>query len=69
MPEKAEKNLRLHGKYKVDDNARDFAVALARRKDPAANYAAEAVVIYDLNRSGAYGMPSAQKEALTGENK
>ena len=39
-----------HAKYKVDDNARDRAVAIARRNDPAANHAAEAVVIYDLHR-------------------
>ena len=46
----------LHGKYKVDDNARDRAVALARRADPAADHAAEDVVIYDLQRSGAWGL-------------
>ena len=44
----------LHAKYKVDDNARDRAVAAARRRYPAANQAAEAVVIYDLQRDGAY---------------
>ena len=37
-----------HGQYRVDDNAQDRAVAIARRNDPAANHAAEAVVIYDL---------------------
>ncbi len=47
---------RLHAVYKRDDNARDRAVALARRSNPAANHAAEAVVIYDLQRPGAYGM-------------
>jgi tetratricopeptide (TPR) repeat protein len=41
----------LHLKYKPDDNARDRAVALARQKYPAANKAAEAVVIYDLGAS------------------
>ncbi|MCA9262658.1 MAG: hypothetical protein KDA60_02370 [Planctomycetales bacterium] len=40
----------LHAKYKPDDNARDRAVSLARQKYPAANHAAEAVVIYDLQR-------------------
>ena len=34
--------------------ARDQAVAAARIKYPAGNHAAEAVVIYDLNRDGAY---------------
>ncbi|MCH2133559.1 MAG: hypothetical protein MK116_07400 [Phycisphaerales bacterium] len=38
----------LHGTYKVDDNARDRAIAEAREKYPAANQASEAVVIYDL---------------------
>jgi tetratricopeptide (TPR) repeat protein len=41
----------LHLKYKPDDNARDRAVAAARKKYPAANKAAEAVVIYDLGAS------------------
>ncbi|HSR70614.1 MAG TPA: multiheme c-type cytochrome [Acidobacteriota bacterium] len=41
----------LHAKYKPDDNARDRAITTARRLDPAADHAAEAVVIYDLNRS------------------
>jgi tetratricopeptide (TPR) repeat protein len=49
----------LHARYKPDDNARDRAVALARRADPAANHAAEDVVIYDLQRPGTYGLPAA----------
>ena len=47
--ESAEKHFRLHAKYKPDDNARDSAFAKARIKYPAANRAAEAIVIYDLN--------------------
>jgi tetratricopeptide (TPR) repeat protein len=46
--EKAEYHRQLHTRYKPDDNARDRAVALARRKYPAANHAAEALVIYPL---------------------
>jgi tetratricopeptide (TPR) repeat protein len=46
----------LHGRYKSDDNARDRAVSLARRDNPAANHAAEAVVIYDLHRPGSFGL-------------
>ena len=42
---------KLHLKYKPDDNARDRAVAKARKKYPAANQAAEAVVIYQLHRA------------------
>ncbi len=41
---------RLHQRYRPDDNARDRAIAAARRRYPAANHAAEAVVIYDLSR-------------------
>ncbi len=49
---------RLHEKYKPDDNATDRAVAIARRADPAANHAAEAVVIYDLQRAGSFELPA-----------
>ena len=44
---------RLHEKYRPDDNARDKAVAAARRRDPAADHAAQAIVIYPLQRPGA----------------
>ena len=50
--------LALHETYKVDDNARDRAVALARQRYPAADAAAEPVVIFDLARPGAYGLPA-----------
>jgi tetratricopeptide (TPR) repeat protein/uncharacterized membrane protein len=53
----AEKHRALHATYKPDDNARDRAVAIARMNDPAANHAAEAIVIYDLQRPGAPGLP------------
>jgi tetratricopeptide (TPR) repeat protein len=46
--ELAAKHLKLHAKYKTDDNAKDEAFAKARKKYPAANKAAEAVVIYEL---------------------
>ena len=52
----ASRQRQLHARYKVDDNARDRAIALARINDPAADHAAEAVVIYDLQRDGAYGV-------------
>jgi hypothetical protein len=41
-------------KYKPDDNARDQAIAVARTADPAADHAAEAIVIYDLARPGTF---------------
>ncbi len=46
----------LHARYKPDDNARDKAVAVARKKYPAADHAADVVVIFDLQREGAYGL-------------
>jgi len=41
-----------HAKYKPDDNAAEIAIPAARRRYPAANRAAEALVIYDLSTSG-----------------
>jgi tetratricopeptide (TPR) repeat protein len=56
--EKSAEHHRLHERYKPDDNARDLAIGLARKKYPAANHAAEAVVIYPLTRPGAPGLPA-----------
>jgi tetratricopeptide (TPR) repeat protein len=55
--EKASEHRKLHERYRPDDNARDRAVAVARRANPAADRAAQAVVIYDLHRPGAFGLP------------
>jgi tetratricopeptide (TPR) repeat protein len=44
----------LYARYKPDDNARDTTVAMHRVRNPAANHAAEPVVIYDLQREGRY---------------
>jgi hypothetical protein len=46
---KAAVHLSWHDEYHLDENARDRAIALARRDNPPANHAAEAVVIYDLH--------------------
>ena len=46
----------LHERYRVDDNARDRAVTIARRANPAADHAAQAIVIYSLQREGAPGL-------------
>ncbi len=51
-----ERHQQLHEKFKPDDNAADRAVYLARQKYPAANHAAEALVIYPLQRPGAPGI-------------
>jgi len=54
---KAAEHRRLHERYRPDDNARDRAVAVARRHDAAADHAAQAIVIYDLQRPGAPELP------------
>lgn len=53
---KAAEHRKLHEIYRPDDNARDRAVAAARRRDKAGDHAAQAIVIYDLQREGAYGV-------------
>ena len=50
----AAKHRVLHLKYKPDDNARDSAVAAHRARNPAANHAAESIVIYDLQKPENY---------------
>ncbi len=47
------KHSALQLKYKMDDNAVDVAIPKARRKYPAADHAAEPLVIYSLHREGA----------------
>ncbi|MDX1630846.1 MAG: multiheme c-type cytochrome [Thermoanaerobaculia bacterium] len=61
--EAAAEHLDLYREYKPDDNARDRAVALARARDPAADHAAEAIVIYDLQRPGAYEADTLDRRA------
>jgi tetratricopeptide (TPR) repeat protein len=41
--------------YKPDDNARDRTVRLYRQKNPAADHASQAIVIYPTDRPGAPG--------------
>jgi len=62
-PEAAEEHARLHDRYRPDDNAGDRVIALHRSHNPAANHAAEAIVIYDLQRTGAYGLPLGEPAA------
>jgi tetratricopeptide (TPR) repeat protein len=51
--EKSAEHRALHQRYKEDDTIRGQAIRLAREKYPAANHAAEALVIYPLQREGA----------------
>ncbi|WP_044300418.1 tetratricopeptide repeat protein [Rhodopirellula sallentina] len=46
--DRAEHHRTLHAKYKPDNNAAEVAIPAARRRYPAANRAAESLVIYDL---------------------
>jgi tetratricopeptide (TPR) repeat protein len=50
QPETAGLHRQLHEKYRPDDHAIERAVTLHRSLNPAANHAAEAVAIYDLQR-------------------
>jgi len=47
---KAAEHRALHETYRTDDNAVERAVSLHRSRNPAADHAAEAVAIYDLQR-------------------
>lgn len=58
--EKSSFHGKLHEVYKPDDNAKGRAIRLAREKYPAANHAAEAVVIYELRPPG--NQPAALSE-------
>jgi tetratricopeptide (TPR) repeat protein len=55
--EKAGYHEQMQLRYKMDDNAGDVARPIARRKYPAADHAAESLVIYWLQREGAPGLP------------
>ncbi|RPI77472.1 MAG: hypothetical protein EHM42_13790 [Planctomycetaceae bacterium] len=59
----------MHLRYKPDDTAQGVAVNAARLKYPAANLAAEPLVIYPLNRPGAPGLPPefARQEPAAGQ--
>jgi tetratricopeptide (TPR) repeat protein len=49
---------KAHVRYKTDDNAADVARPIARRQYPAADHAAESLVIYWLHRPGAHQLPA-----------
>ena len=48
LADQAERERELHRFYRLDDNARDTAIVRARAASAAADHAADAVVIYDL---------------------
>ena len=57
--DQAELHRKLHDRYREDPNARDQAVSAARRRDAAADHAAQAIVLYELQRAGALELPPA----------
>jgi hypothetical protein len=57
---KAAFHRREHEKFLPDYNATDRAISIARRANPAANHAAQATVIYPLQRPGAPDLPAAK---------
>jgi len=52
----ADEHRKLHERYRPDDNARDRAIAIHRANNPAADHAAQSIVIYPLQRKGAFGL-------------
>lgn len=55
---KATEHRKLHTRYLPDSNARDRAIAIHRRKNPAADHAAQSIVIYSLQRPEAPELPA-----------
>ncbi len=62
----AARHLAEYERYRIDDNARDQAISAARARYPAANRAAEAIVIYDLHRPGAPELPVERAAEVAG---
>ena len=56
----AARHRQLHERYRVDDNARDHAVAAARLRSASADHASQSIVIYDLQRPDAFGSASTE---------
>jgi tetratricopeptide (TPR) repeat protein len=54
--QRADEHRRLHERYRPDDNATDRAISIARRANKAADHAAQAIVIYPLQRPAAPGL-------------
>ena len=60
--DKAEYHRLRHDQYRPDDHAIEVAVTRHRQANPAADHAASALVIHDLNRAGAYGLNHASTQ-------
>ena len=55
----AAEHRQAHERFRPDDNARDRAISIQRRQNAAADHAAQAIVIYPLQRPGAPGLTQA----------
>jgi hypothetical protein len=64
---KADYHRQEHKKYLPDYNAQDRAISNARRADPAADHAAQATVIYPLQRPGAPELPATMAAPTTAQ--
>jgi tetratricopeptide (TPR) repeat protein len=60
----AAEHRRMHERYRPDDNARDRAITIERRRNPAADHAAQSIVLYPLQRRGAPGLADAEPLAF-----
>jgi tetratricopeptide (TPR) repeat protein len=63
--QKADYHRQQHDHYRTDDHAVETAVTRHRRQNPAADHAASAFAIYDLNRAEAYGLSNTASSETT----
>ncbi|MDZ7754246.1 MAG: aspartate phosphatase [Gammaproteobacteria bacterium] len=63
----AARHRELHDRYRPNDHAVAAAVAAHRRRNPAADHAAEATAVYDLQRPGAHGLAAPARLARRAE--
>jgi tetratricopeptide (TPR) repeat protein len=61
---KAAEHRKLHDRYRPDPNATDHAITIQRRQNPAADHAAQAIVLYPLQRPGAPELPNPVAQAF-----
>ncbi len=61
----SERHRKLHERYRPDDNARDRAVATARRNNPAADHATQAIVLYDLQHPQSLSIGASPSRAVS----
>lgn len=60
-PKQRDRHRMLHETYRSDDQAVEQAVSAHRRRNPAADHAAEETAVYDLQRGGAFGLDLPQR--------